>query len=51
MNEVRLYSVPQWNVPGFMLQGYKDKKDLKPKMSIGVKSGVCDIIIPRKGVF
>lgn len=34
------------NVPGLMLLGYKDKKDLKCKTSVGV----CDTSIPLKGV-
>lgn len=34
------------NVPGFMLQGYKGKKDFKPKTS----AGGCDISIPPQGV-
>lgn len=25
------------NAPGFMLQGYKDKKDFKPEMSVEVR--------------
>lgn len=27
------------NVPGFMLQGYKDKNAFKPEMSVEVRSG------------
>lgn len=31
------------NVPGLMLQGYKDKKAFKPEMSVEVRSGRVNV--------